>query len=194
MVARRAAAAYNMKVIAFDPYVTPEKAREMGVTLVPASDDVFRQADVVSLHTPLTPETRGFVNAARLAPDETHRLPDQLLPGGGRRRKGALHGAQDGRHRRRGDRRLRPGAAAERQPAVRAGEHHPLAAQRGADPGVRDPDGHRGGGGRRGRPDRASGRSSSSTRRCSKSNPWCRIGQGKFPRLTSPYWRREKNP
>ena len=66
LVARKAAAAYNMKVIAFDPYVAPEKAREMGITLVPASDDVFRQADVVSMHTPLTPETRGFVNAARL--------------------------------------------------------------------------------------------------------------------------------
>ena len=66
LVARKAAAAFNMKVIAFDPYVKPEKAREMGITLVPASEDVFRQADVVSMHTPLTPETRGFVNAARL--------------------------------------------------------------------------------------------------------------------------------
>ncbi len=66
LVARRAAAAYNMKVIAFDPYVAPEKAREMGITVVPTSEDVFRQADVVSMHTPLTPETRGFVNTARL--------------------------------------------------------------------------------------------------------------------------------
>jgi len=66
LVARKAAAAFDMKVIAFDPYVTPEKAREMGITLVSANDDVFRQADVVSLHTPLTPETRGFVNTARL--------------------------------------------------------------------------------------------------------------------------------
>jgi D-3-phosphoglycerate dehydrogenase len=66
MVARRAAAAYNMKTIAFDPYVTPEKAQEMGVTLCAAMDDIFRQADVISLHTPLTPETRRFVDAARL--------------------------------------------------------------------------------------------------------------------------------
>ena len=66
MVARRAAAAYNMKAIAFDPYVTPEKAREMGVTLMSAMDDVFRQEDVVSLHTPLTPETRRLVSADRL--------------------------------------------------------------------------------------------------------------------------------
>jgi D-3-phosphoglycerate dehydrogenase len=66
LVARKAAAAFNMRVIAFDPYVTPEKAREIEVDLVTESDDIFRQADVVSLHTPLTPETRGFVNAARL--------------------------------------------------------------------------------------------------------------------------------
>ncbi|MHB8771088.1 MAG: hydroxyacid dehydrogenase [Syntrophales bacterium] len=66
LVARKAAAAYNMKVIAFDPYVAPEKARELGITLVPTSDDVFRQADVVSMHTPLTPETKRFVNAGRL--------------------------------------------------------------------------------------------------------------------------------
>ncbi|MEW6334289.1 MAG: hydroxyacid dehydrogenase [Thermodesulfobacteriota bacterium] len=66
MVARRAAAAFNMKAIAFDPYVTPEKAQEMGVTLCPRMDDVFSQADVVSLHTPLTPETRRLVNAERL--------------------------------------------------------------------------------------------------------------------------------
>jgi D-3-phosphoglycerate dehydrogenase len=66
MVARRAAAAFNMKVIAFDPYITPEKGREMGITLVSTCNDIFRQADVVSLHTPLTTETRGFVNASRL--------------------------------------------------------------------------------------------------------------------------------
>lgn len=66
MVARRAAAAFNMKVIAFDPYVTPDKGEEMGITLIASLDDVFRRADVVSLHTPLTPETRGLVNAARL--------------------------------------------------------------------------------------------------------------------------------
>jgi D-3-phosphoglycerate dehydrogenase len=66
MVAGRVAVAYNMKVIAYDPYVTPEKAREFGVTPCAQMDDVFRQADVVSLHTPLTPETRGFVNEAKL--------------------------------------------------------------------------------------------------------------------------------
>jgi D-3-phosphoglycerate dehydrogenase len=66
MVAKRAAAAYNMKVIAYDPYVRPEAAGKMGVSLVAQMDDVFKLADVVSLHTPLTPETRGFVNESKL--------------------------------------------------------------------------------------------------------------------------------
>ena len=66
MVARRASAAYNMKVIAFDPYIQPETASRLGVSLVGRLDDVFRQADVVSLHTPLTPDTRGLVSEAKL--------------------------------------------------------------------------------------------------------------------------------
>jgi D-3-phosphoglycerate dehydrogenase len=65
-VARRVSVAFNMNVIVFDPYVTPEKARELGVTLAASVEDVLREADAVSLHTPLTPETRGCVNAARL--------------------------------------------------------------------------------------------------------------------------------
>jgi len=56
VLAKRAAVAFNMKVIAFDPYITPKAAKDMGVTLVAAMDDIFKQADVVSLHAPLTPE------------------------------------------------------------------------------------------------------------------------------------------
>ncbi|OIQ07702.1 hydroxypyruvate reductase [Moorella thermoacetica] len=67
MVARKSAAAFGMQVIAYDPYVRPEVARENGITLYDDLDRVFREADVVSLHTPLTPETRNLVNAARLA-------------------------------------------------------------------------------------------------------------------------------
>lgn len=67
MVARKAAAAFNMRVIGYDPYVQPEVAASNGITLYTDLDRVFREADVVSLHTPLTPETRGLVNEARLA-------------------------------------------------------------------------------------------------------------------------------
>jgi D-3-phosphoglycerate dehydrogenase len=67
MVARKAAAAFNMEVIAYDPYVRPEVAAKNGVVLYEDLDRIFREADVISIHTPLTPETRGLVNGARLA-------------------------------------------------------------------------------------------------------------------------------
>ncbi len=57
----------KMKVLAFDPILTPEKAREMGVELTTNVDDVFTRADVITLHTPLLPSTRHIVNDAAFA-------------------------------------------------------------------------------------------------------------------------------
>jgi D-3-phosphoglycerate dehydrogenase len=65
-VARRAQA-FGMRVIAApDPAVDPEEAAARGVAVLPI-DEVFRQADFLSLHVPLTPETRHLVNAEALA-------------------------------------------------------------------------------------------------------------------------------
>jgi D-3-phosphoglycerate dehydrogenase len=64
-VARRAAA-FEMKVIAHDPFATEASARAAGTQLVEI-DELFARADVISLHTPLTDKTRGMVNAATLA-------------------------------------------------------------------------------------------------------------------------------
>lgn len=61
------ARAFGMRVVVYDPYVTDEKAREMHVTKVATQVDVVAQSDFVSVHTPLTPETKGMVNAALLA-------------------------------------------------------------------------------------------------------------------------------
>jgi len=109
MVARRVAVAYNMKVIAYDPYVTPEKARELGVTLCAQMDDVFRQADVISLHTAADAGNPGVRQRKETPPDEADRISCELLQGGGRQREGALRSSHVGRHRCGGDRRLRPG-------------------------------------------------------------------------------------
>jgi D-3-phosphoglycerate dehydrogenase len=57
----------GMKVIAFDPLVSPERATSLGVTLYPSMYDVLRAADFVSLHLPLTKETRHTINAEALA-------------------------------------------------------------------------------------------------------------------------------
>lgn len=64
-VARRARA-LEMKVLAYDPYVTPAAAREVEVELVPL-DDLLRQSDVVSLHTSLSAATEKMIDAAAIA-------------------------------------------------------------------------------------------------------------------------------
>jgi D-3-phosphoglycerate dehydrogenase len=56
----------KMKVIAYDPFLSPERARDLGVEKV-EFDDLLKRADVISLHTPLTDKTRNIIDAAALA-------------------------------------------------------------------------------------------------------------------------------
>ncbi len=56
----------KMKVVAHDPFLSPERARALGVELVDL-DTLLRQADIITLHTPFTPETKGLIDAAALA-------------------------------------------------------------------------------------------------------------------------------
>jgi D-3-phosphoglycerate dehydrogenase len=56
----------RMHVIAFDPAMTKGRAEQLGVELVPL-DELFRRADAITAHTPLTPETRGIVNDEAIA-------------------------------------------------------------------------------------------------------------------------------
>ncbi|MCE5262411.1 MAG: phosphoglycerate dehydrogenase [Deltaproteobacteria bacterium] len=56
----------KMNVIAFDPFITPEAAEKAGITLA-TLDEIYAQADVITIHTPMTKETRGLVNAAAFA-------------------------------------------------------------------------------------------------------------------------------
>ncbi|MGH7860476.1 MAG: phosphoglycerate dehydrogenase [Candidatus Binatia bacterium] len=56
----------KMKVIACDPYISAEAAARLGIELV-TLEDLFTRADFVSVHTPLTPETRGLIGAEELA-------------------------------------------------------------------------------------------------------------------------------
>lgn len=58
--------AYDVHVIAYDPYVTPEAAADLGVALVSLME-VFQRADVVSLHTPWLPETEGLIRREHFA-------------------------------------------------------------------------------------------------------------------------------
>jgi D-3-phosphoglycerate dehydrogenase len=65
LVAERALG-LKMKVIAFDPYLTEERAVQIGVEKVEL-DDIFKRADAITLHTPLTDGTRGIVSREALA-------------------------------------------------------------------------------------------------------------------------------
>jgi D-3-phosphoglycerate dehydrogenase len=66
LVERKAVAAFNMNVLGYDPYLTPEKAAALGIRLASSIEEVFAAGDFISLNTPLTPETRGFLNKERL--------------------------------------------------------------------------------------------------------------------------------
>ena len=57
---------FEMRVVAFDPFVAPEQARELEIELLPL-EEVCARADFLTVHTPLTAETRGVIGARELA-------------------------------------------------------------------------------------------------------------------------------
>jgi D-3-phosphoglycerate dehydrogenase len=63
LVAQRAQG-FGMRVIAFDPFVGPERYRELGVEKGASADDVYAVADFITIHLPKTPETANWLNAA----------------------------------------------------------------------------------------------------------------------------------
>jgi D-3-phosphoglycerate dehydrogenase / 2-oxoglutarate reductase len=66
LVAQRAKG-FGMRVLAFDPFVSAERYRELGVEKAASSDEVCEQADFITIHLPKTPETEGWLNAAQFA-------------------------------------------------------------------------------------------------------------------------------
>jgi D-3-phosphoglycerate dehydrogenase / 2-oxoglutarate reductase len=61
LVAERAKS-FGMHVVAFDPFVSAERYRDLGVEKAESSDDVYAEADIITLHLPKTPETAGWLN------------------------------------------------------------------------------------------------------------------------------------
>src|SRR5580658_6773598 len=58
----RRAQSLGMKVVAHDPYVAPALAQQLNVSMVPL-DELYAQADYITLHVGLTPQTQGMINA-----------------------------------------------------------------------------------------------------------------------------------
>lgn len=59
-------AAFGVELIAYDPYVAPARAAQLGIELM-SLDDLLRRADVISIHLPKTPETLGLIGKDQLA-------------------------------------------------------------------------------------------------------------------------------
>jgi phosphoglycerate dehydrogenase-like enzyme len=57
---------FDMRVVAYDPYITPEQGAQLGVELADL-DTVIRQGDFVSLHVPVTADTYRLMDESRLA-------------------------------------------------------------------------------------------------------------------------------
>ena len=58
--------AFEMNVIGYDPYITEERARQIGIELVDF-DTLLEKSDYITIHTPLTKETRDMINAEAIA-------------------------------------------------------------------------------------------------------------------------------
>jgi D-3-phosphoglycerate dehydrogenase / 2-oxoglutarate reductase len=65
-VAKKCMGAFNMKVIVYDPYIK-EDVLAPGVTLYKKEEDVYKEADVLSIHCPMTPETKHHIDEKLLS-------------------------------------------------------------------------------------------------------------------------------
>jgi len=65
LVAQRLAG-FDANLIAYDPYVTPARAQQLGITLV-TLDELVEQSDFITIHIPRTPETTGLIGAEQFA-------------------------------------------------------------------------------------------------------------------------------
>ena len=66
LVARRAQA-FDMEVVAFDKFVSPERFRELGVEGVATSEELYERADLITIHLPKTPDTVNWIDARAIA-------------------------------------------------------------------------------------------------------------------------------
>ena len=105
--ARRARAkAFGMHIVAFDPFVSADRFRELGAEPAATAAEVYAQADFITIHLPRTPETKGVPERGGLRAVPRRRARDQLRPRRARRRRRAQGRAGSRQGRGRGARRL----------------------------------------------------------------------------------------
>ena len=86
-----------MRLVAYDPYVSAERARQLGVQLVPTLEELVATADFLTVHLPKTPETIGLIGADVLAKAKPSAADRQHGAGRHRRRGGARRGDREAR-------------------------------------------------------------------------------------------------
>jgi D-3-phosphoglycerate dehydrogenase len=59
----RRAVAFGMRVLAYDPFLTEARAKALGIQMVADLDNLYRDADFITVHMPVTDQTRGMLNA-----------------------------------------------------------------------------------------------------------------------------------
>ncbi|WP_039799607.1 phosphoglycerate dehydrogenase [Nocardia araoensis] len=59
-------AAFETKIVAYDPYVSPARAAQLGIELL-SLDELLERADLISIHLPKTPETKGIIGKEAIA-------------------------------------------------------------------------------------------------------------------------------
>ncbi|MFI5779220.1 phosphoglycerate dehydrogenase [Nocardia sp. NPDC051570] len=59
-------AAFETKIVAYDPYVSPARAAQLGIEML-SLDELLQRADLISVHLPKTPETKGLLSKEKLA-------------------------------------------------------------------------------------------------------------------------------
>lgn len=65
-VAQKCKAAFNMKVLAYDPYLSLARAKQMGIILTRSLTELLQKSDFVTIHTPLTAETENLIGKEEL--------------------------------------------------------------------------------------------------------------------------------
>ena len=73
--------AFEMDVIVYDPYITEETAKSLGVEIT-TLEDLIERADVMTIHVPLTPETKGLISKEQLLKMKDHAIILNCARGG----------------------------------------------------------------------------------------------------------------
>ena len=96
------AKALEMRVLGYDPFLSSERINELGFEAVPSVAAMLGEVDYLTVHTPLTDETRNLIGMPELDKAKARRAADQLRPRRHLRRGGAGRGAEERKARRRG--------------------------------------------------------------------------------------------